>query len=288
MFHSGLSLISFRNHSRIGISFKILTFNYILFHSEITVVIFNAVSSGFDGYERLKFPGTTSAFHEVFYGQSLRQVTSASLHYTSGLHFVPPPYVPFRSLSAPSLGYPSKSASFIPLRSGQPAVSFLSPLAFPPHIPELKAKTGSCIPPTPIRNIAFSHHPWFSPCQPAECPAKCSPQNYKKPQKPQRLLMLQVKIKDHSRIAFVLALNASSCYCNENNCPSTSRCQLFPNSTAHHHHTRNLTFPHRKPKRICCVGNKQEKRESVQLHLMEMRWRLSEVKHLSYMQIVCK
>ena len=94
--------------------------------------------------------------------QSLRQAASASLHYTPGLHFVPPPYVPFRSLSAPSPGYPRKSASFIPLHSGQPTVSFRSPLAFPPHIPELKAKTGSSIPPAPIRYIAFSHHPCFS------------------------------------------------------------------------------------------------------------------------------
>jgi hypothetical protein len=126
----------------------------------------------------------------------------------SGLHFVPPPYVPFRSLSAPSLGYSRKSASFIPLHSGQPAVSFRSPLSFPPHIPELKAKTGSCISPNPIRSIAFCHHTCFS--QPNQryvlrsvCPGK------QKPQIPHSPLMVAGKNKGHSRMVFVLAAGSS-------------------------------------------------------------------------------
>lgn len=61
-------------------------------------------------------------------------------------------------------------------------------------------------------------------------------------------------VPDHCRFVQP-SLIVSSCYWNENNCPRTSRCQLFPNSTAHHH-TRNLPFPHRKPKRIYDVGNK--------------------------------
>jgi hypothetical protein len=84
---------------------------------------------------------------------------------------------------------------FIPFRSGQPAVSFRSPLAFLSHDPELKAKTGSYIPPTQIRYIAFSHHPCFSPCQPAVCPAVEFAPEPQKPQKPHQPLMVQVKIK---------------------------------------------------------------------------------------------
>jgi len=53
-----------------------------------------------------------------------------------------------------------------------PAHSFIPlPFGFPTHNPQLEAKTGSYIPPLPIRYIAFSHHPCFSPCQPAVCPA---------------------------------------------------------------------------------------------------------------------
>lgn len=52
--------------------------------------------------------------------------------------------------------------------------------------------------------------------------------------------------KNHNRNHFRFnqaVLIFSSCYWNENNCLRTSQCQLFPNSTAHHHHTWNLTFP---------------------------------------------
>src|SRR5665648_42705 len=94
-------------------------------------------------------------------------------------------YTSFRHLTFHSVHcQPPASATharvlpFIPLRSGQPTVSFRSPLAFLSHVPELKAKSGSCIPPTPIRYITFSHHPCFSPCQPAACPAvEFAPEN---------------------------------------------------------------------------------------------------------------
>ena len=107
-------------------------------------------------------PPVKGAGNELFYGQSLRQKASASLYYTPRLHFVPPPFVTFHSLSASNLGYPRKSAShsflivyatrrFIPL-----------PLAFLSHVPKLKAKTGSSISPNAIRYFAFSQHPCFS------------------------------------------------------------------------------------------------------------------------------
>lgn len=96
-----------------------------------------------------------------FYGHSLRQVASASLHYTPGLHFVPPPFVTFRSLSASSLGNPRKSVSIHSISLMPTRRFFPLPFGFPAHVPELKAKTGSSIPPLPIRYIAFSHHPCF-------------------------------------------------------------------------------------------------------------------------------
>ena len=78
------------------------------------------------------------------------------------LHFVSPPFVPFRSLSAPAL---ATHASMLPI---------VSTLAFP----------------CPISGM---------PCE------VFAPEKQKKPQKPHRPLMVQVKIKDHSRMAFVLA-----------------------------------------------------------------------------------
>jgi len=152
-----------------------------------------------------------------FYGQSLWPVASASLHYTPGLHSVSPPSVPFLSLSASSLGTHARVLPFISFRSGQPAVSFRSPLAFRSHVPELKAKTGSSIPPNPIRYFSFSHHTCFSPCQPAVCPAVLYAPN-----------------------------KQAACYWYENNFLHTFHCQLLPIPTAHHHHDRNLHFPLKK------------------------------------------
>jgi hypothetical protein len=121
-------------------------------------------------------------------------VASAFLHYTPGLLFVPPPFVTFRSLSAPSLGYPRKSVSIhsIPLR---PTRRFIQlPFGFTTHNPELKAKTESSIPPTPIRSNAFSHHPCFPHANQRYALLSVHPEN-QMPQKPRRPLMVQVKIK---------------------------------------------------------------------------------------------
>ena len=82
------------------------------------------------------------------------------------------------------------------------------PFGFTTHNPELKAKTGSSIQPNPIRYITFSHHPCFSPCQPAVCPAKCSPLKTKDLKTPRHPLNVQVK-KEHSRKAIVLAAGSS-------------------------------------------------------------------------------
>jgi len=43
----------------------------------------------------------------LFYGQSLWQVASASLHYTPGLRFVLFPFVLFRSLSVTTFAFPN-------------------------------------------------------------------------------------------------------------------------------------------------------------------------------------
>ena len=116
--------------------------------------------------------------------------------------------VPFRSLSAPSLGYPRKSASFIPLHSGQPAVSFCSPLAFPPHIPEL-SQNGKLHSTQPNSLHCIQSPPLLFPMPTRGMSCEVLTPEPQKPQKPHRPLMVQVKIKDHSRIAFVLAAGSS-------------------------------------------------------------------------------
>lgn len=123
-------------------------------------------------------------------------------------------YIPFIVSPQPRLPAQECFHSFHSAQANPPPVRPLAdfiplPFGFTTHNPELKAKTGSSIPPTPIRYIAFSHHPCFSPCQPAVCPAKCSPLKTKDLKIPRHPLMVQVKIKDHSRMAFVPAASSS-------------------------------------------------------------------------------
>jgi len=158
MFHSGLSLISFRNHSRIRLSSKMLTFNYILFHSEITVVIFNAISSGFWWVGAIKRCIPWS----VLRPKPAAGVFSFSpLHSRAALRSATLRSIPF--IVSPSLGYPRKSASFIPLRSGQPTVSFRSPLALQPTTRNSKPKREASFHPTQfatlhsVTTLAFPH-----------------------------------------------------------------------------------------------------------------------------------
>jgi hypothetical protein len=105
-----------------------------------------------------------------FCGQSLRQVAFASLLYTSGLHFVPPPFVTFRLLSAPSLGYPRKSASIHSITLMPARRSIPLPFGFSTHNQELKSKTGSSIPPNPfatfhsVNTLAFPNPISGMPC----------------------------------------------------------------------------------------------------------------------------
>ena len=109
-------------------------------------------------------------------------------------------FIPFTVSLQPRLPTQECFHSFHYAQANPPPVRPLAdfiphPFGFPAHKPELKAKTGSSIPPLPIRYIAFRHHPCFSPCQPAVCPAKCSPLKTKDLKIPHRPLMVQVKIK---------------------------------------------------------------------------------------------
>jgi hypothetical protein len=60
-------------------------------------------------------------------------------------------------------------------------------LAFPPHIPELKAKTGSCIPPNPNSLHCIQSPPLLFLSQLAVCPVKCSPLKTKSHKSPTAL-----------------------------------------------------------------------------------------------------
>jgi hypothetical protein len=139
----------------------------------------------------------------LFYGLCQRQEASASLHYTSGatLCFATFRYIPF--IVSPSLGNPRKSASihsialmptrrFIPLPFGFPATSRNSkPKLEAPFHPTQFATFHSVI------TLAFPHANHRYALR-RVCPGK------QKPQTPHRPLMVQVKIKDHSRIPLCL------------------------------------------------------------------------------------
>jgi len=51
--------------------------------------------------------------------------------------------------------------------------------------------------------------PLLCPCQPTVCPARCSPLQTKNLKIPLHPLMVRIKIKAHSRMAFVLAASSS-------------------------------------------------------------------------------
>ena len=55
------------------------------------------------------------------------------------------------------------------------------------------------------------------------------------------LFATQKSVTNHCRFNQPVLI-VLSCYWNENNCPRTCRHQLFPISTAQHHHAQNLTF----------------------------------------------
>ena len=126
-------------------------------------------------------PPFNGAEHELFYGQSLWPVASASLHNTPGLHSVSPPSVTFRSLSASSLGTHARVLPFIPFRSGQPAVSFCSPLAFLPTIQNSKPKWEAPFHPpqfTTLHSVTTLAFPYLGirmPCG-RVCPGRQKPQ----------------------------------------------------------------------------------------------------------------
>jgi len=79
------------------------------------------------------------------------------------LHFVSPPFVSFRLLSAPALATHARVLPFIPLRSCQPAVSFRSPLASLPTTRNSKPKREAPFHPTQfatfhsVITLAFPH-----------------------------------------------------------------------------------------------------------------------------------
>ena len=165
MFHSGLSLISFRNHSRIRLSSKMLTFNYILFHSEITVVIFNAISSGFWWVGAIKRCIPWSVLRPKPAAGGFR---FSPLHSRAALRSATLRSIPF--IVSPSLGYPRKSASFIPLRSGNPPFHS-APLWLSNPQPGTESQNGKLHSTQPNSLHCIQSPPLLFPMQPAVCPA---------------------------------------------------------------------------------------------------------------------
>lgn len=126
-------------------------------------------------------------------------MASASLHYTQGLHFVPPPSVTFRSLSAPSLGYPRKSASIhsIPL---MPTLRFIPlPFGFPVPRSGTQSQNEKLHSTHPNSLHCIQSPPLLFPMPTSGMPCEVSAPENQKPQKPHRPLVVQVKIKRHSR-----------------------------------------------------------------------------------------
>ena len=112
--------------------------------------------------------------------------------------------VTFRSLSAPSFGYPRKSASIhsIALRPTRRYNSL--PFGFPIPRSGTQSKNGKLHFTQPQSLDCIQSTPLLFPVQSAASPAVLSTPEDQKPQKPHRPLMVQVKI-NHSRTAFVLA-----------------------------------------------------------------------------------
>jgi hypothetical protein len=141
----------------------------------------------------------------VFYCQSLRPLVSVSLHFTPGLHFVPPPSYPFCSLSSTSLDYPRKSDSIhsTPLRPTHRFI--LLPFAFFTHNPKPKQEAPFCPTPfTPFHSVNTLAFP--NPINGMSCevftPATKAPPPFNS----------EGKIKDYLRMAFVLAVGSSQSF----------------------------------------------------------------------------
>jgi hypothetical protein len=123
------------------------------------------------------------------------------LHSRATLRFATFRSIPF--IVSPSLGNPRKSASFIPLRSCQPAVSFRSPLASLPTSQNSKPKREATFHPSQfatfhsVITLAFPNPISGMPCG-RVCPGR------QKPQIPRHPAKVQVKIKEHSRMALCL------------------------------------------------------------------------------------
>ena len=140
----------------------------------------------------------------MFYGQCQRQVLLLLSITLQVLHFVSPPFVTFRSLSAPSLGYPRKSASIhsIPLK---PTRSFIPlPFGFPSHRPETQSQNGKLHSTQPHSLHCIQSTPLLFPMPTSGMPCVVFTPEPHNPQKPHRPLMVQVKIKKHSRKAMCL------------------------------------------------------------------------------------
>ncbi len=133
---------------------------------------------------------------------------SLHFHCTTGLDFVPQPYVPFRSSSAPASA--THARVFLSFHCAQANPSFYSAPLWPffPTIQITQPKRETSFHPPQfstlhsVTTLAFPNPISGMPCE------VFTPAN-QKPQKPHRPLMVQVKIKDHSRIAFVLAAGSS-------------------------------------------------------------------------------
>jgi hypothetical protein len=123
-------------------------------------------------------PGKPQTPHHPFKVQNMNCFTAkACVRWLPLLSITLQGCTPFRHLSFHSVHcQPPASAPtqecFHSFHSAQADPPFhFAPLWLPNPQPVIKAKTGSSIPPNPIRYFLFSHHTCFSPCQPAVCPA---------------------------------------------------------------------------------------------------------------------
>ena len=109
------------------------------------------------------------------------------------LHFVPPPSVTFRSLSATSLGNPRKSASTHSIALRPPLRFIPLPFGFPiPHL-ETQSQNGKLHSTQPNSLLSIQSPPLLFPTQSAVCPAvEFTPENQRL-KIPRHPLMVQVK-----------------------------------------------------------------------------------------------
>jgi hypothetical protein len=140
-------------------------------------------------------------------------MASFSRHFTSGLHFVPPLYVSFCSLSAINLGYPRQEWSLSSILRFPPEFHFAFP-GFPkPAIPKTKPGTSSILS-HPIAPFRYRNHTSLLPAHTYRFLEVVICSKSKKQGKFSRSALLKMQDQGKCSAFTLLARICNPCLCN--------------------------------------------------------------------------